>query len=66
MHGYKKFVITSDPDLTFDWHNAEPVVVSGDDELRKFVQDLKAQPGGDIHLSGGARLAQTFVGSVGR
>ena len=26
-----------------------------------FVEDLKAQPGGDIHLAGGARLAQTMV-----
>lgn len=61
MHSYKKYVFTTDPDLKVEWHNAEPVVVSSDDEIRSFVEDLKAQPGGEIHLSGGARLAQTFV-----
>ncbi|HYH29613.1 MAG TPA: dihydrofolate reductase family protein [Pseudonocardia sp.] len=61
MHSYKKYVFTTDPDLELEWHNAEPVVVSSDDEIRSFVEDLKARPGGDIHLSGGARLAQTFV-----
>jgi dihydrofolate reductase len=61
MHSYKKFVFTTKPGLTLDWHNADPVVVSTDDEIRSFVEDLKAQPGGDIHLSGGAKLAQTLV-----
>jgi dihydrofolate reductase len=61
MHSYKKYVFTTDPALKLEWHNAEPVVVSSDDEIRSFVEDLKAQPGGDIHLSGGARLAQTLV-----
>jgi len=61
MHSYKKFVFTTDPDLTLEWHNAEPVVVKTDDEIRSFVEDLKSQPGGDIHLSGGAKLAQTLV-----
>jgi dihydrofolate reductase len=61
MHAYKKYVFTTDPDLRFEWHNAEPVVVSSDDEIRLFVESLKAQPGRDIHLSGGARLAQTLA-----
>lgn len=61
MHSYKKYVFTTDPDLRIEWHNAEPVVVSSDDEIRSFVENLKAQPGGDIHLSGGATLAQTLV-----
>jgi len=61
MHAYKKFVFTTDPELTLDWHNAEPVVVSTDDEIRSFVEDLKTEPGEDIHLSGGAQLAQTLV-----
>jgi dihydrofolate reductase len=26
-----------------------------------FVEQLKAQPGGKIHLSGGARLARTLI-----
>jgi dihydrofolate reductase len=61
MHSYKKFVFTRDPSLRVEWNNAEPVVVSTDDEIRSFVEDLKAQPGQDIHLSGGAQLAQTIV-----
>jgi len=61
MHSYKKYVFTTDPGLKTEWHNTEPVTVSSDDEIRSFVEDLKTQPGRDIHLSGGARLAQTFV-----
>jgi dihydrofolate reductase len=61
MHAYKKYVFTTDPDLKVEWHNAEPVVVAGDAEIRSFVEDLKARPGGDIHLAGGARLAQALV-----
>lgn len=61
MHAYRKYVFTTDADLKLEWHNAEPVVVSNDDAIRSFVEDLKAQPGGDIHLSGGATLAQTVV-----
>jgi dihydrofolate reductase len=61
MHAYKKYVFTTDPDLAFEWHNTEAVVVSGDDEIRSFVEDLKARQGADIHLAGGARLAQTLV-----
>ena len=26
-----------------------------------FVEQLKAQPGGDIHLAGGAQLARTLI-----
>jgi dihydrofolate reductase len=29
--------------------------------VERFVRDLKARSGGDIHLSGGAGLAQTIV-----
>jgi len=61
MHTYKKYVFTTDPELSLSWNNAEPVVVSTDDDIRAFVTDLQAQPGGDIHLSGGARLATTLV-----
>lgn len=61
MHAYKKYVFTTDPELTLKWHNAEPVVVSTDDDIRAFVEELKSQSGGDIHLSGGAHLAQTLV-----
>jgi dihydrofolate reductase len=61
MHAYQKYVFTTDPELALEWHNAEPVIVSSDEDIRSFVDNLKAQPGGDIHLSGGARLAQTMV-----
>ncbi|GAB3759278.1 dihydrofolate reductase family protein [Microlunatus parietis] len=61
MHTYRKHVITSDENLVLDWHNAEVVLVRQDDDLAAFVEDLKSRPGADIHLSGGARLAQTLV-----
>ena len=64
MHAYKKHVFTTDPELTLTWHNAEPVVVRTDDDIRAFVTDLKDQPGGDIHLSGGARLPRPWPGSA--
>ena len=62
MNAYRKLVFTSAAgDLDPEWNNAEPVRVSSDEDLVAFVEDLKAQPGGDIHLSGGARLAQSIV-----
>jgi dihydrofolate reductase len=48
-------------DLT-GWHNVERVVTPTDGELALRLAELKAQPGGDIHLSGGASLAQSVVG----
>ena len=62
MNTYKKYVFTSASEKTpLEWNNAEQVPVHGDEDIVAFVGDLKAQPGGDIHLSGGARLAQTLV-----
>ena len=61
MHSYKKLVFTTDLELQLEWNNAEPVVVSTDDDIRSFVEGLKTRPGADIHLSGGARLAQTLI-----
>ena len=60
MNTYKKWVFTrsSEP---LEWSNAELVPLDGDDALVAFVEELKAQPGGDIHLSGGAELARTFL-----
>jgi dihydrofolate reductase len=37
------------------------VPAHGDEDVIAFVDDLKGQPGADIHLSGGARLAQTLA-----
>jgi dihydrofolate reductase len=62
MNTYKKYVFTRGPEKTpLEWNNSELVPAHGDDDVAAFVNDLKAQPGGDIHLSGGARLVQTLV-----
>lgn len=63
MHDYRKLVFSrSGRQPLTEWNNTEQVVVGGDDELAAYVADLKAQPGGDILLSGGASLAQTLIG----
>lgn len=62
MNAYRKCVFTSagdEPEL--EWNNAEAVPVRGDEDIVAFVEGLKALEGGDIHLSGGAQLAQTLV-----
>jgi dihydrofolate reductase len=62
MNAYKKYVFTGERDpAALEWSNAELVPVDGDAALAAFVERLKAQAGGDIHLSGGARLARTMV-----
>jgi dihydrofolate reductase len=61
MNSYKKYVFSTGPERKLEWDNSEPAIVGNDDELRGFVEELKAQPGKDIHLSGGARLAQSMV-----
>jgi dihydrofolate reductase len=62
MNRYKKYVFTGAGEQSaLEWNNAEQVRTPGDEDLERFVRDLKAQPGADIHLSGGARLAQTLV-----
>lgn len=43
------------------WTNARIVPVTSDTELVDRVTRLKSQPGQDMVLFGGARLAQTFV-----
>ena len=62
MNSYKKYVFsrtaTAEP---LAWNNSEPVTVSSDEDIVEFVRSLKEQPGADIYLAGGARLAQTFV-----
>lgn len=62
MNEYRKYVFSrrdDGPELT--WANSERVVAPTDDEVIQFVNDLKGQPGRDIHLAGGATLAQHFV-----
>ncbi len=62
MNTYRKLVFTeSATPAPLDWANVDTVQAQGDDEIVQAVRDLKAQPGSDIILSGGARLATTFV-----
>ncbi len=62
MNSYKKFVISSESDKSaLEWANAELVIIRGDQDMVTFINELKAQTGGDIHLSGGAHLAQSIA-----
>ena len=62
MNSYKKFVFSrggaSEP---LAWNNAELVVAPTDDDVVRFIGELKTRPGRDIHLAGGAQLAQSLV-----
>jgi len=60
MNTYEKYVFTrsSEP---LAWSNVELVTPDGDEALVAFVEELKARPGGDIHLAGGAQLARTLI-----
>ena len=60
MNTYEKYVFSSSSE-PLEWSNVEVVPVDGDEALVAFVEALKARPGGDIHLSGGARLARTLI-----
>jgi dihydrofolate reductase len=63
MHTYRKLVFSRSGRQTLTaWNNTEPVVVGSDDGLAKYLANLKAQPGGDIHLSGGASFARSVIG----
>lgn len=63
MHEYKKLVFSrSGRRALTPWNNAELVVVRSDDELTAYLEDLKAQPGRDIQLAGGATFAQSVIG----
>jgi dihydrofolate reductase len=62
MHDYRKLVFTRSANSRLSqWNNVEPVVAASDADLGRHLTGLKAQPGGDIHLSGGASLAQTVI-----
>jgi dihydrofolate reductase len=62
MNSYKKYVFTGASDMRqLEWNNAEPVRVSGDEDIRAFIEDLRTKPGADIHLSGGSQLARTLI-----
>lgn len=62
MNTYKKFVFSRDGEpKALSWNNAVQVIVQSDEDIVRFIDNLKAQPGGEIHLSGGASLAQTMI-----
>jgi dihydrofolate reductase len=60
MNAYKKYVFTRG-DAPLEWSNVELVNPGDDAALVAFVEALKAGPGGDIHLAGGAELARTLI-----
>lgn len=62
MNAYRKVVISRD-DRVLDpaWANSTLVKVDSDNALVTYISRLKDEPGMDIHLSGGARLAQTVI-----
>src|SRR5688500_9623823 len=62
MNAYKQYVFSSGREpRTLEWNNCELVTVRGDEDIVTFVTELKSQPGRNIHLAGGARLAQTLT-----
>lgn len=63
MNDYRKLVFSrSGTQKLTTWNNVEQVIAADDEALAVYLTDLKAQPGGDIHLSGGAGFAQTVIG----
>lgn len=61
MHRYRKLVVTSDAKFEPNWNNAETVVAKKDADILALVDRLRSEPGANVHVSGGARLAQTFA-----
>ncbi|MEP6985754.1 MAG: dihydrofolate reductase family protein [Chloroflexota bacterium] len=63
LNSYKKYVFSRKDDKTpLAWNNTELVNVPTDNDLIAFINDLKAQQGKDIHVVGGAHLAQSLSG----
>ena len=60
MNSMKKFVFsTSRHDLT--WNNSELVLISDDASIIDAVTTIQQQPGNDIVVFGGVRIAQTLA-----
>lgn len=63
MRDYRKLVFSRRKGQALTgWHHVEHVIAADDTVLRGFLSDLKKQPGGNIHLSGGASFAQSVIG----
>ena len=60
MHRYRKIVITT-KNFSPQWNNSEAAICKGDHDVQSLVARLKNADGAGIHLSGGARLAQTLA-----
>lgn len=62
MNTRKKYVLSrSGQRGPLEWNNSELVPAPTDADLVAFATDLKSQPGGDIHLTGGASLARKMI-----
>jgi dihydrofolate reductase len=62
MNTVKKIVFSKGADQQLlAWHNAELALVHTDAEMINYINVLKAKTSGDIHLAGGAALAQSLV-----
>jgi dihydrofolate reductase len=62
MSDYTKYVISrTETPAHPTWANSRPVTITTDDELANFLDGLKHEPGADIHLAGGAELAQHCI-----
>lgn len=62
LNTYKKVVFsTGTEQKSLAWNNAELVLAHDDASVISFINNLKAESGKDIHLAGGARLAQSFI-----
>lgn len=61
MNRYRKIVVTRSDGFPPGWTNAEACVAKSDPDLVSLAAGLKSGHGADIHLAGGARLAQTFA-----
>ncbi|MCI0455846.1 MAG: dihydrofolate reductase family protein, partial [Gemmataceae bacterium] len=62
MRDYRKLVFSrSGRRKPTEWNNTELVVAGSDDQLAEYLMRLKAEPGGHIHLSGGASFAQSVI-----
>lgn len=61
MSAYRKLVFSSGEQEDLGWNNAELVSIQNDDDIAAYIKELKQQDGKDIHLSGGARFAQTVI-----
>ncbi|MFE5702407.1 dihydrofolate reductase family protein [Rhodococcus koreensis] len=62
MNTYRKLVFSRSGNTPLtEWANTEQVVVAADSDLVTYLEKLKAEPGKDIHLSGGSSLARSVV-----